>query len=75
MEQERKNQILAAANARMGVPFSDFFSEIKVEGTSVFMGFLSEWAYMGESPQEALFKRNGAIGCLPLGMGPLHRSC
>ena len=71
MERERKSQILAAANARMGVPFSDFLSEIKVEGTSVFMGFLGEWAYMGESFQEALFTAKRGDWLLTSRDGPL----
>jgi hypothetical protein len=71
MEKERKSQILAAANARMSVPFSDFLHEIRVEGTSVFMGFLEEWAYMGESFQEALFTANRGDWLLPSRDGPL----
>ena len=71
MEQERKSQILAAANARMGVPFSDFLHEIKQEGSSIFMGFLGEWAYMGESFQEALFTAKRGDWLLPSRDGPL----
>lgn len=71
MEQERKSQILAAANARMGVPFSDFLHEIKQEGSSIFMGFLGEWAYMGESFQEALFTAKQGDWLVPSRDGPL----
>ena len=71
MEKERKSEILTAANAQMGVPFSDFLSEIKVEGTSVFMGFLGEWAYMGESFQEAFFTAKRGDWLLPSRDGPL----
>lgn len=71
MEQQRKSQILAAANARMGVPFSDFLSEIKEEGSSIFMGFLGEWAYMGESFVEALFTARRGDWLLTSRDGPL----
>ena len=71
MEQERKSQILAVANARMGVPFSDFLHEIKQEGSSIFMGFLGEWAYMGESFQEALFTAKRGDWLLTSRDGPL----
>lgn len=71
MDQQRKSQILAAANERMGTPFSDFLHEIKVEGTSVFMGFLGEWAYLGESPDEALFTAKRGDWLLTSRDGPL----